>query len=307
MILLKPTEIYSKHERFRRTWTASDIMHLAENVVETSGNEQHCFIANVKEHFPNIFASIRNNLPHQFPANTTVEKMARIAKMRKDGVYLGPVEKTGLKKRDMTQYRLKLAMAIRKRIRSNMYGVNKPSKVAVAHAVSSFPPCTQTSTEVVRPVDCSVEERQFPILYAIVNSDTRKLPVYYPLSNIHPDAKRLFRNTSEAAKYPVKINNEKVYLTTEQYRIMKPTSKFPDTDEISYRRKLCRRIKNIIKHPQLEKNVQEKVSDYLFNQYVHHGEQALPSKIEVKVKEPSKSYYEHLELVLSASAKKLKS
>ena len=34
-------------------------------------------------------------------------------------------------------------------------------------------------TEVVRPVDCSVEERQFPILYAIVNSDTRKLPVYY--------------------------------------------------------------------------------------------------------------------------------
>ena len=73
-----PFKVYNTHPRFRRTWPMEKFIHLAQHMAETPGDSKHCFVCNLRKHYPQVFPSIEMYLPREFPDGTTKEKMAKI-------------------------------------------------------------------------------------------------------------------------------------------------------------------------------------------------------------------------------------
>ena len=90
--------------------------------------------------------------------------------------------------------------------------------------------------------------QQYPMMAALMQADLSEPPIerYVGLEQIHVEARHLFRDVNEPARYPAIVNRKRVLLTAPEYSVHYPNHKLLYTDETRDRKKVRAQIKRRI-------------------------------------------------------------
>ena len=133
LIDLGPKTVFRERPRYRKKWPVERLQFIINNVIETKGDESHPFLRKFKKYFRDVYASLKNTLITNFPSETTLDRLRRLADARACGLYLRRVVDDEEKKAKQTKYREQIAQAIRARNRSILYGTDTmKAEVAIA-------------------------------------------------------------------------------------------------------------------------------------------------------------------------------
>ena len=134
LIDLGPKKVFEEHLHYWHQWKAEKLVYLAQNTVETVGDESHRFLQNLKHHFPDTFAAIANSLPRTLPAPTTKTRLIQLCQDCIQWWYIHRMVQQEKVNKCRAEYKEKIGKAIHQRNFNNMYGNPQCAAIAVAAA-----------------------------------------------------------------------------------------------------------------------------------------------------------------------------